>query len=105
MKNTKKQYVINDVNFDNFTLQKKEISINGKALPLKIGDKFKLSDNDKLYKTIMAITICEDGRVSYTAEWYDPDTCQFNTDSFTLCEFKLLNSKSINKIKHIGFEQ
>lgn len=97
---------IDCVNFEKFTLQKKEISINGKVLPLKIGDKFKLSENDRIIKTVMAITIFEDGRAGYLIEWYDPDACRFETETVTLSELKLLDNKNLNKIKKdIGFKQ
>lgn len=105
MKNNKKQTVIDDVNFDNFSLSKKEISVNGKSLPLKIGDRFILSNNDKLYKTVIAITVFEDGRTSYTIEWYDPETCRFENEAVTLTELKLLNRKTKTAIKNIGFEK
>lgn len=105
MKNNERQTAIDDVDFDNFSLSKKEITVNGKPLPLKIGDRFMLSNNDKLYKTVIAITVFEDGRTSYTIEWYDPEACRFENETVTLTELKLLNRKTKATIKNIGFEK
>lgn len=101
-----KNIITDKVNFDDFSIQKKEITINGKKLPLNIGDKFILAENDKSIKTIVAITIFEDGRVAYAIEWYDPEANNFQTENVTLTELKLLNIASIKQIKEsIGFEQ
>lgn len=96
--------VIDSVNFDNFTLSKKKVSINNKELPLAIGDKIKLSDSDKISKTIVGIMIHEDGRVSYILEWYDQEHGQFHDETVTLTELKLLHANlAKNKKNKIGF--
>lgn len=90
------------IDISNCKIEKKEISVNGEALPLKIGDRFKLSTKDKTEKVVMGITVFEDGRAQYILEWHDPDSGQFNTETVTMTEIKLLketiDNKSLNKI-------
>lgn len=56
-------------------LNVREVVVDGKQLPLRIGDKIVLASNDRLEKTVMALTVFEDGRVQYMLEWYDPEAC------------------------------
>lgn len=58
-----------------------------------------LSENDKTLKTVMAMTIFEDGRVSYMLEWHDSDSGQFSTEAVTLSELKLLSKSIVSHIK------
>lgn len=105
MKKTNNIVQLQSVNFDKFSIQKQQVTINGKNLPLAIGDKIILSENEKNHKTIVALTIFEDGRVSYLLEWFDPDSGAFNTETATLTELKLLSKNIQNKIKNgnIGY--
>lgn len=101
---TDKTINIEPVNINNFNIQKKEISVNGKALPFCIGDTLKLTEADKFIKTIVAVTILEDGRVQYMLEWYDPESSNFSTEAVTLSELKLLQISNAKKVKGvIGF--
>lgn len=77
------------------------MTVDGKKLPLQIGDKIVLSESDKTLKTVMAMTVFEDGRVSYMLEWHDPESGQFNTEAVTLSELKLLSKNVISHIKSI----
>lgn len=95
-----------DVDFNRFSLKKRTVSIDGKPLPLKIGDKISFDGNPELVKTVMAITVYEDNRVQYMLEWYNPTSGEFDNEMVTLNELKLLNKNQISRIKkQIGFEK
>ena len=88
------------VDFSKFQIERKEVSINGKKLPLAIGDKILISEEDRIIKTVMGITINEDNRINYGLEWFDASDNSFKSEWLTLTELKLLNknSKKRNKI-------
>ena len=88
------------VDFSKFQIERKEVSINGKKLPLAIGDKILISEEDRIVKTVMGITINEDNRINYGREWFDASDSSFKSEWLTLTELKLLNknSKKRNKI-------
>ena len=53
----------------------------------------------------MAISIYEDGRVSYMLEWFEPESSSFKTEQVTLSELKILSEGITKKLrKKIGFE-
>ena len=94
-----------DVDFTSFSVKKKEISINGRPLPFRIGDRIAMTEHDKNPKTVMGVTVHEDGRCQYILEWHNPDTGAFSSEALTLSELKLMHS-SINTRKarnRIGF--
>lgn len=95
-----------NVDFNRFSVKKRTISIDGKPLPLKIGDKISFDGNPELVKTIMGITIFEDNRVQYMLEWYNSHSGEFSTEMVTLNELKLLHKNQIAHIrKQIGFDK
>lgn len=79
-----------DIDFSVFDINRIEVSTNGEPLPFAIGDRFSMSEDDTIVKTIMSITIGEDGRTSYGLEWYDPADGCFKTELVTMSEIKLL---------------
>ena len=94
-----------DVDFSSFSINKKEISINGKPLPFKIGDRIAMTEHAKATKTDMGVTIHEDGRSQYILEWHNPENGSFSSEALTLSELKLLHA-NINRQgrrKKIGF--
>lgn len=95
-----------EVDFSRFPIKKRTISVDGKPLPIKIGDKISLDGNPESAKTVMAITVYEDNRVQYMLEWYNSTSGEFNNEMVTLNELKLLNKNQISRIKkQIGFEK
>lgn len=95
-----------EVDFNRFPIKKRTISVDGKPLPIKIGDKISLDGNPESAKTVMAITVYEDNRVQYMLEWYNSTSGEFNNEMVTLNELKLLNRNQISHIKkQIGFEK
>lgn len=94
-----------DVDFTSFSVSKKEISINGKLLPFRIGDRIAMTEHDKNPKTVMGVTIHEDGRCQYILEWHNPDTGAFQSEALTLTELKLMHSNINMKKKRnrVGF--
>lgn len=98
------KFNVTDVNFSDFKISKKEIRINGKALPLKIGDRIKFSDANGLAKTVMGITIHEDSRVQYILEWLDPNSGSFQSEALTMQELKLIaENQATPKRQKMGF--
>jgi hypothetical protein len=99
MKKTEKKITNDFVNFDDFSFQKKIVTLNNKELPLQIGDKLRFSENDKYEKTVVGIIIHEDNRIQYMLEWYSQENGQFNTESVSLTELKLLYNNMVKKDK------
>lgn len=96
---------IKDVNFSSFRIRRKTVSVNGKELPIAIGDRIILSNGGPV-RTCMGITVQEDGRVSYVLEWHDPQTGGFTSEQLTLMELKLLDLNAVPPEKtggKIGF--
>ena len=81
---------IKDVDFSDFRFRRKEVTVNGKKLPIAIGDRIHIADGDPIGKTVMGITIHEDSRIQYILEWHDPSTGNFCSEALTLSELKLL---------------
>ena len=80
------------VDLSKFELERREVSVNGKMLPLAIGDKILVNEDDHIAKTIMTIQVHEDGRVSYMLEWFDSASSDFKTEWLTASELRILNS-------------
>lgn len=99
MKKTEKKITNDFVNFDDFSFQKKIVTLNNKELPLQIGDKLRFSESDKYEKTVVGIIIHEDNRIQYMLEWYSQENGQFNTESVSLTELKLLYNNMTKKDK------
>ena len=59
------------INVDKLACKPISVSINGIELPIKIGDVIKLCENDIFMRTVMKITVSEDGRAQYLLEWLD----------------------------------
>lgn len=94
-----------EVDFSSFSIKKKEISVNGKALPFRIGDRITMTDHDKTPKTVMGVTVHEDGRCQYILEWHNPDSGAFQSEALTLSELKLMhvNINAKKNRRKIGF--
>ena len=90
-----------DVDFTSFSVKKKEISVNGRPLPFRIGDRIAMTEHDKNPKTVMGVTVHEDGRCQYILEWHNPETGAFASEALTLSELKLMHS-SVNMKKRRG---
>ena len=59
------------IDFSKFEIDRKIVSVNGKDLPIAIGDKILVNDDDNLVKTVMGIHVSEDSRINYYLEWFD----------------------------------
>lgn len=85
-----------EVDFSSFSIKKKEISVDGKPLPFRIGDRISMTEHDKAPKTVMGVTIHEDGRCQYILEWHNPENGSFSSEALTLSELKLMHA-NINR--------
>lgn len=70
-------------------VNKIKVAINGKQTPFKIGDKLRFPEESPIVKTIISMTIFEDGTVNYMLKWFDGDG--FKTEPVSLTDLKLLN--------------
>lgn len=102
-KTAKRANLIRDevADLSKFAISRKEVSIDGNVLPLAIGDKILVNDQDHLVKTITSIQIYEDGRVGYLLEWFDSSDSSFKTECVTSTELAFLSraKKERNPIK------
>ena len=79
------------VDLSTFKVVNREVSVNGEKLPLAIGDKLLINEQDHLVKTVTSIQIHEDGRVGYMLEWFDSSSSDFKTEWVTSTELAFLN--------------
>ena len=97
---------IRDVAFTGFRMSRKEVSVNGRKLPIAIGDRIRMCEADSFGRTVMGVTVHEDGRVQYILEWHDPSTGNFGTEALTLSELKLLTMNAyVPKKDKAGFSE
>ena len=69
-------------------INKIEVQVNGKLLPLKIGDKLEFPVGNPILKTIAAIQINENGIETYLLEWFEDDS--FKQYWISMTELKML---------------
>ena len=70
-----------------------EISVNGKNLPLKIGDQIDIGDN--VIRVVMKIQVNEDSQITYGIQWLDG--IEFKLEWFSWPE--LCYMSNINKMR------
>lgn len=83
-------------------INKIEVTMNGKTLPLKIGDKIVFPEGDVILKTISAIQINETGNATYLLEWYDEGT--FKQFWVSMTELKLMKDQMMKRTI-VSFQQ
>lgn len=76
-------------------INKIEVAMNGKTLPLKIGDKIVFPEGDVILKTVSAVQINETGVATYLLEWYDEGT--FKQFWVSMTELKLLKDQMLKR--------
>lgn len=87
----KEKYLTNNnlANLDKIgNINKIEVQVNGKLLPLKIGDKLEFPVGNPILKTIAAIQINENGIETYLLEWFEDDS--FKQYWISMTELKML---------------
>lgn len=89
------------VDLKRFKLSKREVSVDGKKLPLAIGDRLLVNSEDLLVKTVASIQVYEDGRISYLLEWFDASDSSFKSEWVTETELAFLN-QAIKEHKIVG---
>ena len=70
-----------------------EVSVDGQALPLKIGDKINIGDG--IVRTVMKMQINEDSGVTFGLQWIDG--IDFKLEWFTYQELCYMSSLLNNK--------
>ena len=101
----KEKYLTNNnlVNLDKIgNINKIEVQVNGKLLPLKIGDKLEFPVGNPILKTIAAIQINENGIETYLLEWFEDDSVKQYLISIT--ELKMLK-ENLKQRTTIGLSQ
>lgn len=83
-------------------INKIEVQVNGKLLPLKIGDKLEFPVGNPILKTIAAIQINENGIETYLLEWFEDDS--FKQYWISITELKMLK-ENLKQRTTIGLSQ
>lgn len=91
------------IDLSEFKVAVREISVNGERLPLAIGDKLLINEQDHLVKTVTSIQIHEDGRIGYMLEWFDSSSSDFKTEWVTSTELAFLNRAKREQKTLTGF--
>ena len=95
--------MIGEVDFESMKVSRKVVKINDVTLPLAIGDKICLTETTGP-KTVMGISIEEDGRVKYVLEWLN-ENGDFMNEALSIQELKLLHKNNKKKSTKVGFAQ
>lgn len=95
----------NIIDLSEFKVAVREISVNGERLPLAIGDKLLINEQDHLVKTVTSIQIHEDGRIGYMLEWFDSSSSDFKTEWVTSTELAFLNRAKREQKTLTGFSR
>ena len=101
----KEKYLTNNnlANLDKIgNINKIEVQVNGKLLPLKIGDKLEFPVGNPILKTIAAIQINENGVETYLLEWFEDDS--FKQYWISMTELKMLK-ENLKQRTTIGLSQ
>lgn len=101
----KEKYLTNNnlVNLDKIgNINKIEVQVNGKLLPLKIGDRLEFPVGNPILKTIAAIQINENGIETYLLEWFEDDS--FKQYWISMTELKMLK-ENLKQRTTIGLSQ
>ena len=101
----KEKYLTNNnlANLDKIgNINKIEVQVNGKLLPLKIGDKLEFPVGNPILKTIAAIQINENGIETYLLEWFEDDS--FKQYWISMTELKMLK-ENLKPRTTIGLSQ
>ena len=101
----KEKYLTNNnlANLDKIgNINKIEVQVNGKLLPLKIGDKLEFPVGNPILKTIAAIQINENGIETYLLEWFEDDS--FKQYWISMTELKMLK-ENVRPRATIGLSQ
>ena len=77
------------------------VVVNGQQTELSIGDKVIYPEDSGIMKTVISMTVFEDGSVNYMLKWFDND---FKTEAVSLTDLKILRQNSILR-KVCGYEQ
>ena len=78
-----------------------QVAVNGQLTPLQIGDKLHYPDDSGILKTVISMTVFEDGTVNYMLKWFDGD---FKTEMVSLTDLKILKQQSA-LVKVAGYEE
>ena len=101
----KEKYLTNNnlANLDKIgNINKIEVQVNGKLLPLKIGDKLEFPVGNPILKTIAAIQINENVIETYLLEWFEDDS--FKQYWISMTELKMLK-ENLKQRTTIGLSQ
>ena len=101
----KEKYLTNNnlANLDKIgNINKIEVQVNGKLLPLKIGDKLEFPVGNPILKMIAAIQINENGIETYLLEWFEDDS--FKQYWISITELKMLK-ENLKQRTTIGLSQ
>ena len=101
----KEKYLTNNnlANLDKIgNINKIKVQVNGKLLPLKIGDKLEFPVGNPILKTIAAIQINENGIETYLLEWFEDDS--FKQYWISITELKMLK-ENLKQRTTIGLSQ
>lgn len=81
-------------------INKITVKVNDQETELAIGDKVLYPEDSGILKTVISMTVFEDGSVNYMLKWFDSD---FKTEAVSLTDLKILKQNSTLK-KICGYE-
>ena len=68
---------------------------------MQIGDKLHYPDDSGILKTVISMTVFEDGTVNYMLKWFDGD---FKTEMVSLTDLQILKQQSA-LVRVAGYEE
>ena len=70
-------------------MKKIRVDVNGKPADFRIGDKLRWPEKSPIVKTIVSMTVFEDGSINYQLKWFDGN--DFKSELVSVSDLKLLN--------------
>ena len=98
-RNKSKDLVVEPVDLASIVAKPIAVSIDGKELPMKIGSKIVLGDENDVTRTIVGIKVNVDGYVTYCLEWFNGVDIKYDWVSTNELHYIYAN---LRKKTHIG---
>lgn len=96
-KNNDKNVAKNVFDIEDLKSESISVAVDGKTLPLKIGDAIEFDDDNNTVRTVMKIQVNETGYILYCFEWFDG--AEFKSEWLSSAEvwhaLKNMNKKNV----------
>ena len=87
------EHEIEPIDIAKLDIKQIDVAVNGKALPLKIGSKICIENDDPIARTVISIKIDINGNATYCLEWFDGLNVKYEWMSLSEIYYMHMNTK------------